>query len=129
MVVVITDHHVTARHFRQYFTEDVECDCATFLSTDEAAAAMKRHPPRLLVFDARRWPMSGLRELRRLGADAIISSVPAIVLSTNPDHEPLARELSLLAFLHEPVVRSDFEHAVRRAVPVGNVARACRVSG
>ena len=118
MVVVITDHAVTARLFRQYFIEHVGCDCATFTDAREAAAAMVRQPPRLLVVDTRRWPSSGFRELRHLATHAEVRSVPAIVMTAVPEQERPARELNLVAFFCCPFKDVDVEQAVMGVMPV-----------
>ena len=120
MVVVITDHAVPARLFRHYFTEHVGCDCATFTDPCEAAVAMVRQPPKLLVVDTRRWPSSGFRELRHLATHTEVRTIPAIVMSAIPEQERPARELKLIAYFCVPFEEADVERAVMGVMPVKN---------
>jgi DNA-binding NarL/FixJ family response regulator len=120
MVVVITDHAVPARLFRRYFTEHVGCDCATFTDAREAAAAMVRQPPKLLVVDLRRWLNSGFRELRHLATHAEVRLIPAIVMSAVPEQERPARELNLITFFCGRIEDAEFERAVMGVMPVKN---------
>ena len=109
---------MTARLFRRYFTEHVGCDCATFTDAREAAVAMVRQPPKLLVVNSRRWPSSGFRELRHLATHAEVRAIPAIVMSAVPEQERPARELRLVAFFCVPFVEADVERAVMGVMPV-----------
>jgi two-component system chemotaxis response regulator CheY len=96
-VLIVDDSPVMRSFIRRVMTLsgfEVE-ECFEASDGEEALAQLKEHRVDVILTDINMPKMNGEELLKRLGADGVLSSVPALVISTDATKDRILRMIAL----------------------------------
>jgi two-component system chemotaxis response regulator CheY len=101
-------------------------ECMEAGNGEEALAQLSAHPVDIILTDINMPGMNGEELLRRLGADGILKTTPAIVISTDATNERILRMIALGAqgYMSKPFTPETLREELERVLGERDATRA-----